>query len=558
MGQLNLYYRAFKEYKKYTLNDSLCAKRRQSVKQHSSEEDKLEAIRSTCVIDPKWVERIEIGLPFIERAIAEERQFIKNEGEVLEIEKTKHVSRDSVEHLARHSELITKEPKEDGEIIPDKIFMVERLSDYAVYENRFLYMLLCYLRDFIDLRLKKIKELGNTYKGNTYIRRDMQTANGKIFFEGRFIEESTKDPYASFDKNSLGLIDRIEACQHIIISLLSKPLMVIVGKSPMIKPPITKTNVLKMNNKFKNAVALYEYISTYQGLGYEIIEHKKTISPFTDEVVEELAEIINLTAFLTYEHGNELSKKLKEEYEREEKERLNSEREKKIKQIEALKKKLESGKIEIEEYVNSLEKVLEEIKEDNRRLSQCEKDLDLLRQHYLDVKQEKEDFHKRLVESIEERQNLLSEMNDMKEQHKEALALAEERRITELDNQERELNEQFEAKRIERENEYETELTAVKTSAEEEYSKLKTEHDKVSESKRLISAELHAIKGSKGLMEEEDLTSEEAFVELEKELVAFYDMFVKKWSEAKKKMRNDVLWRRLKKARAKAEDQKDN
>ena len=45
-----------------------------------------------------------------------------------------------------------------------------------------------------------------------------------------------------------------------------------------------------------------------------------------------------------------------------------------------------------------------------------------------------------------------------------------------------------------------------------------------------------------------------SFEELEKELVAFYDMFVKKWQEAKKKMRNDVLWKRLKKARKALED----
>ena len=142
MSQLNLYYRAFREYRKYTLADKACVKQRQQFKNSPTEDDKLETIRTVCIIDEEWVQKIEEGLPFVEKAIAEERQFIKNEGEVLDIEKIKRVSKDSVEHLARHSEMITHLPKDGGDIIPDKIYMVERLSDYAVYENRFLYMLL--------------------------------------------------------------------------------------------------------------------------------------------------------------------------------------------------------------------------------------------------------------------------------------------------------------------------------------------------------------------------------------------------------------------------------
>ena len=42
------------------------------------------------------------------KAIKMERQFIRSQGEVVDIEKVKIVSRDSVEHLARHSNMITR------------------------------------------------------------------------------------------------------------------------------------------------------------------------------------------------------------------------------------------------------------------------------------------------------------------------------------------------------------------------------------------------------------------------------------------------------------------
>ena len=65
---------------------------------------------------------------------------LKGETRLPDPEKVKNVSKDSVAHLARHSNLITR--YEEGEdIIPDRLYTVERLSDYAVYENRFLYML---------------------------------------------------------------------------------------------------------------------------------------------------------------------------------------------------------------------------------------------------------------------------------------------------------------------------------------------------------------------------------------------------------------------------------
>lgn len=554
MSQLNLYYRAFKEYRKYTLPDKACIKQRQRIKQYSSEHDKLESIRTTCVIDEKWVEQIELGLPFVEKAIAEERQFIKNEGEVLDIEKVKRVSKDSVEHLARHSDLITHVPKDGGDLIPDKIYMVERLSDYAVYENRFLYMLLCYLRDFIDIRLKKIKELGNTYNANTYIKRDMLTSNGKIFFEGKLVEQSKRDPYSSFDKNSISLIGRIESCQHLVTSLLAKPLMVIVSKTPMIKPPITKTNVLKMNTKFKNSVALYEYLAAYEGPGYEIVEEKKTFSPFGDELCDELSEIINLTSFLTYEYGNGLNETLKKEYEAEERELKERERIRFLREIEELKARLEKKEISVEEYVYSVEKALEDLKSENQNLKVFEKDLAVLKIKHEDLKQEKIGLNKKLAESEKENMELNAHIDALNIQHEKDLQEAEERRISDLENQANDMTLEFNEKTAKREQEHAEQMNSLRESTSTEYATLKGEFDALSKKNVLMSAELHAVKGSQGLMEADELVSEAEFTELEKELVAFYDMFVEKWKQAKRQIRQDVLWNKFKKLRDKVDE----
>ena len=130
MKQADIFYRAFTNYRKQTADDAKCKKLRSAIASASAENDKLEVISSNCIIKEDWVDRIYEGLPFIEKVIREERQFITQHGEVVPIEKAKHISKSSVEHLARHSDMITHEPKDaEADIIPDELYIVEKLSD---------------------------------------------------------------------------------------------------------------------------------------------------------------------------------------------------------------------------------------------------------------------------------------------------------------------------------------------------------------------------------------------------------------------------------------------
>ena len=170
MNQLDVYYRALADYRKNTLADKNCSSLRAAIAAADADQDKIVTTRAICSIDRDWVDAIEEGLVHIEKAINEERQFIRSNGEVVPIEKVKHVSKESVEHLAKHSNLISRYD-EDEDIIPDNLYTVERLNDYTVYENKFLYMLLCYLRDFVTLRYTNILDLTNKYEATIDINK---------------------------------------------------------------------------------------------------------------------------------------------------------------------------------------------------------------------------------------------------------------------------------------------------------------------------------------------------------------------------------------------------
>ena len=102
MKCITTYFRAINDYRKNTDKQPDCVKARKTVAETDRENDFIETERVKCTIDTDWVEAIEKGLVYVEKALKEERQFIRSNGEVVPIEKVKHVSKSSVEQ--RNSE----------------------------------------------------------------------------------------------------------------------------------------------------------------------------------------------------------------------------------------------------------------------------------------------------------------------------------------------------------------------------------------------------------------------------------------------------------------------
>ena len=96
MDSLDFYYRAFKDYRRETLKSNVCEKDRRAIAGANTEQDKLEATKYVVTIEEDWIKAIEDGLKFVEQAVAEERQFIRSNGEVVPIEKIRKISKDSV------------------------------------------------------------------------------------------------------------------------------------------------------------------------------------------------------------------------------------------------------------------------------------------------------------------------------------------------------------------------------------------------------------------------------------------------------------------------------
>lgn len=541
MEQVDALYRAFLEYRKITKGNVSCARTREAIRNASPEGDRLLAVSTRCIIEEDWVNKIYEGLSYVEKAIAEERQFIRQQGEVVPIEKARRVSKGSVEHLARHSELMTHEPEEEGKLIPDKLFVVERLSDYAVYENRFLYMLLCYLRDFIEIRYSKIIELGNTYRAEFDTDKEITVGKRTITYKASFREQSKEDPYGlSDDRSSDGLLKRIEEERHLIAAFLMTPLMKKVAAAPMLKPPVTRTNALKMDINFKGALELYDYIVSYEGEGYRIENDEKEISPFTERVGDEFAEFISMTAFLTYQYGRDKRAVLEAAYREEEDRRAQEREQEERRRISELKARITENGGDPIQYMLMLEKRNGELEGLIPELS--------------DTKDKVRELEGTLREERKRKSELLGEIDDLKEvsaekdaqMHRMTVEHQEEnaRVRTEAQSEIARASAENQAKLTEAQAECESRVSAVTAECEERVVRAEGELSQLREEHTLTCAELLAQKQLNGVQSDEDFTERERFEQLEREYEALGKLLEGEWKKTKRKIRRRVLWKK--------------
>ena len=592
MNQSDAYYRALLAYRAQTAAKRECVRDRNAFAEAGGRGE-IAVTRAVCTVDEEWIKEIEAGLVHIEKAIKEERQFIYSNGEVIPIEKVKNVSKDSVEHLARHSDLITR-VHEGEDLIPDKLYTVERLSDYAVYENRFLYMLLCYLRDFVTIRYQKILDMTNRYTGSLNIDREVATFGRLVTMKIELREERRDDPYLREHNPAKSLIDRMDLILKTILAFLATPLMESAGKVAMLKPPITKTNVLKMDNNFKGAVALYDYIIAYEGDGYTVTEDVHSIDPFGDELAEDMAETELLLSFLTYRYGLDLGPSLKAAFEKDEAERRLVELKQRTEQLETLRRRMERSEMSSEEYILQLEKQVRALQHEVDRVGVLINELEEHKQNEIELGNEVATLLARVAEleeqnrqaeiahsealfeaeqiyiqdknAILETKNAIIdmhaiEMNALKEAHEEEkVALAQEH-ATEIANLEQEhvaevtalldthnaertsWEEKMEATREEHREEVD-ELQQTIDEKQGELDQLSAAYDELTEEKLQVEARLvgqKALKGSMTPEELEKLTSKEEFDQLERELVAFVHLYEQVWKKTKRKIRKELL-----------------
>ncbi len=603
MKLMDLYYRAFQSFKAHTFDDPYSQRLRRIITHSDDHLDVLTAIKYACVIESDWIENIEEGLIYVEKAIQEDRQFIRTEGEVVPIEKVKRTSKSSIEHLSRHSDLITRAPGVGQHLIPDKLYIVEKLNDYLVYENRFLYMLLRYLKDFIQIRLDAIKDKTTSYESSMTIQKTFSLDQRHLTYHLSFDDTYKNDPYLVDQYKKIPLVNRLETIHALTISLLATPLMKEVSKAPLIKPPVVKTNILRMNPNFRVAMKLYEFITSYNKNGYIFKEIKKTFNPFPPDMSDDIAETIQLTSTISYIVGSDATKDFELRFESYQKAEQDAQNQKMAEEIKRLKKRMVEMHLDPAEYIIKLEKRNNQLEKDRDTLSLKQEKNDHLQkviimkeQACIQLQSSIDDIQMTLTDQIQTtdtlKQKYFDDMTEAENVHQLELIDANERhrqeisQIHEAHDRERQLLiqkhlDEQKALLLEHENEKAIwraemdDLGKTISNLKSDIEHMLSDHQRESETltqtintlqgglkhldgqKKAAHAQYMALKMQQGLLtEEDDFTSKERFKEMEAEMAAYKKLFKEQWKKTKSKIRHKVRQEVFSKSTEDESDQK--
>lgn len=551
-GQQLLYHGAFQLLRQQTCSHKLSKKLRSAIRKSNAAQDVLHTVRYRCEIETDWINAIEEGLPHIDAAIREDRQFIRQEGEILPIERAKRVSRSSVEHLSKHSNLITHLPEEGEKLIPDKLYVVENLSNYAIYENKFLYMALRYINDFLLSRLDAIERAFCRYRAELSLQKNAVVGQRSLSCRVELKEEAKLEEDSEYDSETAAAVERMHAALHFVSVLLATPLMQELAKVPLLSPPITKTNILRMNVHFKAAVDLYEYLSAYAGDGYRVEEIRVSASPFSEEEGDEIAEIVMLCSYLTYKNGG-FADVLAERYLAEQERERALAMEKAQKELEELRRRVREHGESPEAYMLLLERQNAALGIDSRALKALQTDHTVLEERFRLLSEESGSLQASLDELTKKLGFSEADLQTARSSAAEEIAMLKQRAETQAN----------EVKRLE---ESLTEAHAAceqfKKEAEEAKARIPTplEKDGKAEYRDLfymMRARYNALRHQTGRTDAtEDFTTQEAIEELEREFDSFNKFFDGEWKKAKKKIRKEVLWTRKKSNKKSADAEK--
>lgn len=562
MENLDLFYRALEKYKKDLELDPETGRFLKVAKRYNTPEaEQLNILYSTVEIEEDWVNAIEHGLPYIEKAIKEDRQFIRTDGDIVPIEKVKKISKSSIEDLSKHSNYITHESESDEiSVMPDKLFVLNKESDYAVYENKVLYATLIYLKDFVSIRLSKIKDLARTFEFDSSLNKKLDIGNRKIDISLKIREKRLNDPTLNSKDISSSVIDRLDDILTNIMGLLKYPLMIELSKAEMVSRPITKTNVLRMNTNFRESLALFDYIAEYSKDGYTVKTTNKSFNPFNDELQNSFSSILMTYSFMSYIYSTQIEGELKRRKEEQDRlDKIKSEEELLL-QLKHLEVKANTDGKTLVEYVRLFEtgyRILEKKLDDlNLQLEQAEikrkADLEDLRVSY----------ENKIILINEENEQKVAEIIKKCEKDIEEIKLSTESRVEEIEQNCQiridELTSSFNEKINSLTTNYEN-LLADKTSQinslNSEIFTLKQEISKLLETNKILCADEIARKELSGEGNDFDqYLSEMSFDELERKKAAFDKFYKVAWNKAKKSIVKENI-KIVKKTKKKKEEE---
>lgn len=225
-------------------------------------------VAESMVFDDKWIKEIESLIYSVENIVRDPKKSIIDEAVVVQIEKAKKISVLSIRHLASHSNFV-RAVDDDGTVHPSKIMTTIMDEDLLIYENRFVFTLIQRLLSFLEQRhtyLSDFSEKIETLRMN--FKSDFTYNNITVEYD---LKMNVKKPLKEKTKQDVSVItEKLEMLKKRVRILTGSDFYKKLSKTSPLTPPISKTNIIKMNVNYNNAYKLWLYISSFVNTGYSV------------------------------------------------------------------------------------------------------------------------------------------------------------------------------------------------------------------------------------------------------------------------------------------------
>ncbi len=291
MENFDQYYRSYKYMQKHLATDFTANYLTSNMEDNDKGKDVLTGRLHEKVIDMEWVTAIEDTIPYIEKAIDEQRRFIIENNEIYRIDKAKIINKDSVKHLIQHTNFIDA-IDDDGKVTPNKVLTIEREDSFETYENRFLITLIEKALEFVADKYRKMVNAPTDTYNKVEMDRDLVLNNQHITFKMEYsneVKDAKADDLDVKDYEKLTDFDRVRRIREKLNSFLNTDMMQALRKCIRVKPPINRTNLMTKNPNYKAGLDLFTYLNAYNKPGYEIVG--KDFSGEMDKEVQEAVYI---------------------------------------------------------------------------------------------------------------------------------------------------------------------------------------------------------------------------------------------------------------------------
>lgn len=224
-------------------------------------------------INEDWINVVEDSLMALDTCIRNPTKYIEEIEEVVPIELSRTLSPRSIQHLATHTNLISK--IEGDEITPSKILNVHREETLMTYENKFVNTLINRLYMFVNRRYEIAKREGEDEQ-TTSMDFSEEFTHGKVTGKMHFrmeITENSADTDDRADRNyfsSSALFRRVEKLNSIVSTYLHSQFCQDMGNN-FIRPPVMRTNAILKNKDLHQLLDLWMFIESYESAGYSML-----------------------------------------------------------------------------------------------------------------------------------------------------------------------------------------------------------------------------------------------------------------------------------------------